>query len=182
VVAAASSWHLTLASASLQHPTSDLVVYDGPMTGGTVFASLVSLVLGAAGSYVAFYIRGALALGRAVAKSLADFYASAAVVYYSAKDYQRAPESDGGRFTYYKLFDQHYEQFLAASTMLASLVPPGLREEILRVEDLWDQIKESGFEAVPSKLWFDTLDAMRNKVLDSIVYSRVTDPFWKFQG
>jgi hypothetical protein len=69
------------------------------------------------------------------------------IVYYAAKDQQK--ESMQDQLTYYKLFDQHYKEFLSASTLLASLVPPVLREEVLKVEDTWDEINDSGFGAVP---------------------------------
>jgi len=42
--------------------------------------------------------------------------------------------------TFYKLYDQHYREFLSSSTLLASLVPPKLREKVLKVEDVWDEI------------------------------------------
>ena len=149
------------------------------MNTGTVLSSLASIAIGVLVGYAAFYFRGALARREQIAKSLSDFYASAATVYYSARDYQRSPESEGERLTYYKLFDQHYKEFLSASTLLVSLVEPGLREEVLRIEDAWDEISEGGFVAVPGKKWFDMLDAIRYKILDKIAYSRLTDPFWR---
>jgi hypothetical protein len=149
------------------------------MNIGSVLSSLASIAVGALGAYATFYFHGALARREQIARSLADFYSSAATVYYSARDYQRAPESGGDRVTYYKLFDQHYKEFLSASTFLASLVEPKLREEVLRIEDIWDEINDSGFVAVPGKTWFDTLDAIRYKILDKAAYSRLTDPFWK---
>lgn len=77
-------------------------------------------------------------------------------------------------------FDQHYKEFLTASTVLASLIPPVLREEVLGFENMWDEINEKGFTAAAEKTWFDTLDAIRYKILDSISYNRFTDPFWKW--
>ena len=147
------------------------------MTSGILLSSLVSLAVGALGGYAAFYFRGAGARREQIAKSLADFYSSAATVYYAARDQQR--ESGQDQLTYYKLFDQHYKEFLSASTLLASLVPPMLREEVLKLEYTWDEINDSGFAAVPSKAWFDSLDSIRYKILDSIAYIRITDPFWR---
>jgi len=146
---------------------------------GATFASLGGLVVGVFGTYATFYVRGALARREQIAKSLADFYASAATVYYASRDYEKTPQSNPDRLTFYKLFDQHYKEFLASSTLLASLVPPTLREDILKVEDVWDEIGAKGFESVSGKKWFDLLDAVRYKILDSIAYNRLTDPFWK---
>jgi hypothetical protein len=142
---------------------------------------LVAVALGALGTYLAFYTRGALARREQIAKSLAEFYASAATVYYASRDYRRSPESSEAQNMYYKVFDQHYREFLSSSTMLASLVPPVLREEILKVEDVWDKIGEEGFEAVSAKKWFDLLDRVRYKILDSIAYHWFSDPFWRLR-
>ena len=149
------------------------------MSLGAILSPLNGLAVGALGMYIAFYVRGALARREQIAKSLADFYASAATAYYARKDYERAPESKSDRMTFYKLYDQHYREFLSSSTLLASLVPPKLREEVLKVEDLWDEIGQGGFEAVSGKKWFDILDNLRYEILDSIAYSWLIDPFWK---
>jgi len=150
------------------------------MSVQTVLSSLTGLVIGALGTYVTFYLRGALARREQIAKSLADFYASAATVYYAARDYQKTSGLTEDGIALYKLFDQRYKEFLSASTLLASLVPPGLREEILKIEDIWDDINAGGYTAFPSKTWFDILDRVRYKILDSIAYNRLMDPFWKF--
>ena len=146
-----------------------------------IASSLGGLVLGVLGTYLTFYIRGALARREQIAKSLADFYASAATVYYAAKDYQKSDHSRSNKLTFYELFDKHYKEFLASSTLLASLVPPTLREEVLKVEDVWDEIGEEGFQAVSGKRWFDLLDNVRYEILDSIAYNRLIDPFWTFR-
>ncbi len=138
------------------------------MDSGTTLGSLGGLVVGVLGTYAAFYFRGALIRREQIAKSLAEFYASAATVYYAAKDYQKTPQSNSDRITFYKLFDQHYREFLSSSTLLASLVPPLLREEVLRVEDVWNEIGDEGFESVSGKKWFDLLDSVRYKILNSI--------------
>lgn len=150
-----------------------------PQEKSSMLASLVGLVVGVLATYATFYIRGALARREQIAKSLADFYASAATAYYASRDYEKTPQSNPDRLTFYKLFDQHYREFLAASTLLASLVPPKLREEVLKVEDVWDEIGREGFEAVSGKKWFDLLDGIRYRILDSVAYNRLTDPFWK---
>src|SRR5258707_5260805 len=141
--------------------------------------ALGGLVIGALGTYVTFYLRGALAGSEQIAKSLGDFYASAATAYYARKDYERTRESNSDQMTFYKLYDQHYREFLSSSTLLASIVPPKLREEVLKVEDVWDEIGSEGFQAVSGKKWFDILDSVRYKILDSIAYTRLTDPFMK---
>ena len=89
-------------------------------------------------------------------------------------------ESKSDKLTLYELFDKHYKEFLSSSTLLASLVPPILREEVLGVEDVWDEIGAGGFQAVSGKKWVELLDKVRYKTLDSIAYNRLTDPFWKF--
>jgi hypothetical protein len=150
------------------------------MTTTSLSSSLIGVIAGSLGTYVTFYIRGALARREQIARSLAEFYSSAATNYYAARDYQGASKAGEDGLTLYKLFDQHYKEFLSASTMLASLVPPELREEVLSIEDLWDEINEGGFAAVPGKVWFDALDGLRYKILDSIRYNRLTDPYWKF--
>lgn len=152
------------------------------MNTGAILGPLGGLVIGALGTYVAFYFHGVLARREQIAKSLADFYASAATAYYARKDYERTPEPTSDRMTFYKLYDQHYREFLSSSTMLASLVPPRLREEVLRVEDVWDEIGQEGFESISGKKWFDILDTVRYKILDSIPYSWLIDPFWKWGG
>jgi hypothetical protein len=149
------------------------------MNSEPLISPLSGFVLGALGTYVAFYFRGALARREQIAKSLAGFYASAATAYYARKDYEDADESNSDRMTFYKLYDQHYREFLSSSTFLAALVPPKLKDEVLSVEDLWDGIGSEGFEQVSGKKWFDALDTIRDKILNSIRYSRVTDPFWK---
>ena len=149
------------------------------MNSERIFTALVGFVIGVFGTYLTFYVRGALARREQIAKSLADFYASAATAYYARKDYERTEESNSDRMTFYKLYDQHYREFLSSSTLLASLVPPKLREKVLKVEDVWDEIGNEGFEAVSGKKWFDMLDSVRYKILDSIAYSWLTDPFWK---
>jgi hypothetical protein len=69
-----------------------------------------------------------------------------------------------------------------ASTYLASLIPPQLREDVLKMEDIWDELHEKGISVMGSKeAWMDPLDALRYKILDSIAYNRLTDPFWKFR-
>lgn len=147
-----------------------------------LFTSLAGLMVGAIGTYLAFYVRGALARREQIARSLADFYASAATVYYAGRDYtQTSYQEEDNNVALYKLFDQHYKEFLSSSTVLASLIPPALREEVLSIEDKWDQINEKRIFAVSEKGWFDTLDAIRYKILDAISYNRLTDPFWKLR-
>jgi len=83
---------------------------------------------------------------------------------------RRTHKSDEGYLTFYKLFDQHYKEFLSASTVLASLTPPGLREEVLGIEDLWEEINKKGFlqmlqkKLVVSILWTE----YTTRILDSI--------------
>ena len=142
-------------------------------------SGLVGFVVGVLGTYATFYLRGALARREQIARSLANFYASAAAAYYARKDYEKTRESSSDRMMFYKLYDQHYREFLSSSTLLASLVPPKLRENVLSVEDLWDEIGSEGFQAVSGKKWFDTLDGLRYEILNSLKYSSLTDPFWK---
>jgi hypothetical protein len=151
------------------------------MDAGAILSHLGALIAGALGTYAAFYLRGALARREQVAKSLAAFYASAATAYYARKDYEqpRVLEQPSDRMAFYKLYDQHYQEFLSSSTLLASLVPPTLKDEVLSMEDLWDEISDEGFQAVSSKRWLDSLDALRDKILDSIRYSWLTDPYWR---
>jgi|SRR5215472_8066975 len=142
-------------------------------------SGLVGFLVGVFGTYATFYLRGALARREQIARSLANFYASAAAAYYARKDYEKTRESSSDRMMFYKLYDQHYREFLSSSTLLASLVPPKLRENVLSVEDLWDEIGSEGFQAVSGKKWFDTLDGLRYEILNSLKYSSLTDPFWK---
>ena len=142
-------------------------------------SGLVGFLVGVFGTYATFYLRGALARREQIARSLANFYASAAAAYYARKDYEKTRESSSDRMMFYKLYDQHYREFLSSSTLLASLVPPKLRENVLSVEDLWDEIGSERFQAVSGKKWFDTLDGLRYEILNSLKYSSLTDPFWK---
>lgn len=151
------------------------------MSGVSILAAIVSLAVGAIGTYVTFYFRGALARRAEIAKSLADFYSAAATVYYVERDRRKdESRSDGNEMTFYQLYDQRYKEFLGSSTLLASLVPPELREEVLKIEDLWDEINDKGLAVVTGKVWLDALDSIRYKILDSIAYSRLTDPFWRW--
>src|SRR3981189_840825 len=149
------------------------------MNSDSIFTTLGGLAVGAAGTYVTFYLRGALARREQIAKLLSDFYSSAAAAYYAARDFESAqhekPEDDD--FAFYNLFDEHYKNFLFASTMLAALVHPDLRESVLEIEDFWDDLPKKGFSDQTSKSLFDTLDNIRYKILDSISYNRFTDPF-----
>jgi hypothetical protein len=99
------------------------------MDAGTILSHLGALIAGALGTYAAFYLRGALARREQIAKSLAAFYASAATAYYARKDYEqpRVLEQPSDRMAFYKLYDQHYQEFLSSSTLLASPVPPTLK-------------------------------------------------------
>ena len=53
---------------------------------------VTSLTVVLVGTYFGFYIHGALTLREQVAKSLSEFYSSAATVYYAARDYQKASD------------------------------------------------------------------------------------------
>jgi len=150
------------------------------MTWQSILTSLNSLAVVIAAAYVAFYFRGLPARREQIAKALANFYASAACAYYALRKLPDSDsESDQKYLTFYKLFDDHYKEFLSSSTVLASLVHPALRDEVLGVEDIWDEINDKGFATVSEKKWFDSLDSIRARILDSISYSRLTDPFWK---
>jgi hypothetical protein len=151
------------------------------MTLGSLLGSFGGAAVGALATYVTFYLRGALARREQVARSLADFYASAAAAYYASRDYERMPSDHANHFAMYNLFDQHYKQFLSASTYLASLIHPKLREDVLKMEDIWDEMHEKGISLTRSKAWLDSLDALRDKILNSVAYNRLTDPFWKFR-
>jgi hypothetical protein len=59
------------------------------------------------------------------------------------------------------------------------MVPPDLKAEVLRIEDVWDENNKGSLVFDSSKTWFDTLDAIRDKILDRISYNRVIYPFWK---
>ncbi|MGB7285058.1 MAG: hypothetical protein WBE13_22550 [Candidatus Acidiferrum sp.] len=149
------------------------------MSTPSLLTSLTGVIFAALGAYFGFYIRGALPLREQIAKSLSEFYSSAATVYYAARDYQKAPDLDDKNSAIYDRFDRHYKEFLSASTHLASLVPPKLKEEVLRIEDIWDEINEGGFAPASSKTWFDTLDGIRDKILGSIRHNRFIYPFLK---
>jgi hypothetical protein len=78
------------------------------MDAGTILSHLGALIVGALGTYAAFYLRGALARPEQIAKSLAAFYPSAATAYYARKDYEqpRMVEQPSDRMAFYKLYDQ----------------------------------------------------------------------------
>ncbi len=152
---------------------------ESNMLPPSVLTSLTGFIGAALGAYFGFYIRGAVTLREQIAKSLSEFYSSAATVYYASRDYQKAPALDDKSSPIYERFDRRYKDFLFASTHLASLVPPKLKEEVLRIEDIWEEINEGGFASGSSKGWFDTLDGIRDKILSSISYNRVINPFWK---
>jgi hypothetical protein len=150
------------------------------MNGGAILTWIGGLAVGAVGTYATFYFRDRLTWREQIAKSLADYYASAAAVYYAEREYsRRIGDSPERQVTYYALYDQHYKEFLSASTFLASLVRPDLKDRVLSIEDLWDKKNEDPFEAVSGKTWFDELDAIRDEILRQIPYSSLTNPFWK---
>jgi hypothetical protein len=150
------------------------------MSPPSLVTSLTGVVFAALGAYFGFYIRGAMPLREQIAKSLSEFYSSAATVYYAARDYEKASGSlDDKNSAIYDRFDRHYKEFLSASTHLASLVPPQLNEEVLRIEDIWDEINAGGFASGSDKVWFDSLDAIRDKILGSIRHNRIIYPFMK---
>ncbi len=150
----------------------------------SILAPLTGVISAGIGAYLGFYMRGALTLREQIAKSLSEFYSSAATAYYASRDYQgmleRQKVSHLNNETsairsspIYERFDRHYKEFLSASTHLASLVPPKLQQEVLRIEDIWEQINEGGFPSGSSKLWFDTLDETRSKILGSIRHNHL---------
>lgn len=145
----------------------------------SAFSVLTSLAVVLVGTYFGFYIHGALTLREQIAKSLSEFYSSAATVYYAAGDYQKASNLDDKNSATYERFDRRYKEFLSASTHLASMVPPKLKEEVLRIEDIWEKLNEVGFTSGSSKVWFDALDEIRDEILSSISYNRIIYPFWK---
>jgi hypothetical protein len=53
-----------------------------------------------------------------------------------------------------------------------------LKEEVLSMDDLWDEISDEGFQAVSGKRWLYALDALHDKILDSIWYSWIADPYF----
>lgn len=59
-------------------------------------------------------------------------------------------------------------------------VPPDLKDEVLDIEDKWDEVNKKGFTADAETMWFATLDKIRDNILASISYNRFTDPFWRF--
>lgn len=138
-----------------------------------ILSSLTTFIGAALGTYFGFYIRGAVTLRQQIAKSLSEFYSSAATVYYAGQDYQKAPEVNDKNSSIDERFDRHYKEFLSASTHLASLVHPRLKEEVLRIEDIWEEVNKGGFASGSSKGWFDTLDGIRDKILSSISSNRL---------
>src|ERR1700678_1947939 len=151
------------------------------MNSDAVVPFLGGILATAAGAYIAFYLKGASARRDQIAQALASFYSGTAVAYYAAREvFGSENETDSEPYIeIHKRFDERYENFLAASTTLASLVPPTLRDEVLSIEDFWDQLNEKRFTRGTAKELFDRLDNIREKILDSIQYSRFTDPFWK---
>jgi len=152
------------------------------MSPPSVLTSLTGVIFAALGAYFGFYIRGVLTVREQVAKSLSEFYSSAATVYYAARDYQKAfglPKLEEKNSAIYERYDRRYKEFLSSSTHLASLVPPKLKEEVLRIEDIWEEIDGGGFASGSDKAWFDTLDGIRDKILSRIRHNRIIYPFWK---
>ena len=141
---------------------------------------LTSLTVVVVGTYFGFYIHGALTLREQIARSLSEFYSSSATAYYAGRDYHKALDPlDDKNSAVYERFDRRYKEFLSASTHLASMVPPKLKEEVLRIEDVWDEINKGGFASSSEKAWLGTLDEIRDIILDKISYNRIIYPFWK---
>ena len=145
----------------------------------SVLIPAASLFVGIFGGFVAFYYKATIDTRERIARSLSDFYSSAAAVYYARQEYASTSDEDEDCLVFYKLYDQHYKEFLSASTFLASIVPPDLVEEILKVEDEWESINELGFTSASSKKWFNTLDAVRYLILGKIRHGPISFFPWK---
>ena len=133
---------------------------------------LVGLVL----IYLGFYFNNVLTQRAQISNDLAQYYASAASEYYSARDITDGVDANTNP-DLYKIGNTDYKDFLFATTRLAGEVPPVIRCEILSIEDDWEKIKV--FDDASENMWFSKLDKIRLDVIDSMVYHKWFNPFWK---
>jgi len=118
-----------------------------------------------------------------IANVLATYYSAASAEYYAAKELTEAEEEGRNSAYYISIFaleDSHFTEFQSASTRLAAEVPPSLREEVLSVEGLWEEIRDLDYtSSTVENVWFSKLEEVRRKVLDEIAYTPSLDPGWR---
>ncbi len=143
----------------------------------------LSFIASLFGSFAGTRLQAITTRQNEVSEATANYYASAVSAYYSSNELVlitnegidlNSPEY----ITKYQLDDKHYNDFLNATAVLASQVPKDIRQEVLKTQELWGQIKED--TAANEDLWFEHLDKTT-----SIIYSRINnneDPVWNHSG
>jgi len=144
---------------------------------------ILSFLLLLFSGYGTFYIRDALTRREYISRTIANFYSSAAAEFYAAQLVNNVDDKTRNEPYYVmvlELEDKHYIEFLNSSTQLAAEVPPDLRNEILSIEQYWVEIREKNYnDPKIENEWFRRIDSLREKILESIKYSKFLDPGWR---
>jgi len=147
---------------------------------GQLIGVIVGAVLTFAGVYFGPYLQQSGMQREQLAKDLADYYSASASEYYADVDLEAAKaagvdKSSAYYIELYRTHDHSYTRFLAASTKLASEVPPSLRDAVLSIEDSYDKLparQTKGSETA----WFKQLDGLRERILDETAFKNI---IWK---
>jgi hypothetical protein len=123
-------------------------------------------------AYIGPYLQNRITGRDHLASALASYYTSAASEFYAQQALTKADRANINKSSgYYQELmrenDQHYQEFLAATTRLAVEVPPHLQKKILGIEDRWDKISDKLDDQSQAK-WFKDLDEIRQTVLDAL--------------
>jgi hypothetical protein len=122
------------------------------------------------GSYFGPYTQASITRRNDLANAMESYYAASASEFYAQQTLDKADEdktvSKSGAY-YLELMkeENHYNDWLAASTRLSLEVRTNLREKILSIEDEWDRINDH-LDASAEKTGFKDLDDIRQTVLD----------------
>jgi hypothetical protein len=141
-----------------------------PVSGliGVVLGSLIGL----GATYIGPYLQNRITGRDHLANALASYYAAAASEFYAQQELNKANLAKINKSSEYyrelmKENDQHYQEFLAATTHLSVEAPKSLQKRVLDTEDEWDDIYDNLDEAAETR-WFKDLDDIRQTILDSL--------------
>lgn len=145
-----------------------------------LIGGLIGFVSAFVTSYIGPYIQNSITGRDHLATALASFYAAAASEFYAQQELNKANLAKTNKSSEYyrelmKENDQHYQEFLAATTRLSVEAPQSLQKKILGTEDEWDDIYDNLDEAAETR-WFSDLDEIRQTVLDSLPPRSRLDP------
>jgi hypothetical protein len=140
----------------------------------TIFTIIVTAIIGLFTGYMASLLQQLASRREQLSTILAKYYSSAANAHYAWAEFDQCP-TDSPNWQYLHGQDKkYYEAFLTNSTALFALVPPDIGEEILALEDLWEEIEDPTDSELEQK-WFDELDRIRYRLLP-LIRNRFLEP------